>query len=155
MADQIVTGRFVTGEPPLATHRSLPIALLRAREKVMEPIRGMLAEVGVTEQQWRVLRVLDECGLLEPSEVARHACLLLPSLSRITQALVDKGYIARNHNPRDRRSQLLGLTRRGQKLLDDHMAEALDIAQLFERKLGKDKMEQLLDLLDELNVAPF
>ena len=36
----------------------LPIALMRAREQVMAPIRNMLADSGITEQQWRVLRVL-------------------------------------------------------------------------------------------------
>ena len=155
MVDPLSPDRTAAGNSPLATQRSLPIALLRAREKVMVPIRGMLAEVSVTEQQWRVLRVLDESGPLESSEVARHACLLLPSLSRISQALVDKGYVTRTLNPRDRRSQILALTGRGRKLLDDHMPEALAIAQLFERRLGKEKMEQLLLLLDELNASRF
>ena len=44
------------------TSRSLPIALLRARETVMAPIREMLAESDINEQKWRVLRVLDEVG---------------------------------------------------------------------------------------------
>ena len=65
------------------TNRSLPIALLRAREKVMGPIRAMLSDVGVTEQQWRVLRVLDERGPLDPTEIADRSVLLLPRLTRI------------------------------------------------------------------------
>ena len=60
------------------TKRSLPIALLRAREQVMEPIRAMLADSGVTEQKWRVLRVLEEAGEIEPTVIAREACLHLP-----------------------------------------------------------------------------
>ncbi len=46
--------------PLCQTNRSLPIALLRARETVMGPIRDMLATSGVNEQKWRVLRVLQE-----------------------------------------------------------------------------------------------
>ena len=42
--------------------RSLPIALLRAREKVMAPFREMLSRTDITEQQWRVLRILSEFG---------------------------------------------------------------------------------------------
>ena len=57
------------GAPLPSTQRSLAFALLRAREKVMTPIRAMLAEAGITEQQWRVLRVLDEFGPLEASKV--------------------------------------------------------------------------------------
>ena len=41
-----------------STRRSVPIALIRAREKVMGPIRDMLADSGITEQQWRILRVI-------------------------------------------------------------------------------------------------
>ena len=69
------------------TKRSLPIALLRAREQVMEPIRAMLADSGVTEQKWRVLRVLEEAGEIEPTVIAREACLHLPSLSRILKTM--------------------------------------------------------------------
>ena len=43
-----------------ATDRSLPIALLRARERVMGPIRALLSGADLTEQQWRVLRVVQE-----------------------------------------------------------------------------------------------
>ena len=58
-----------------STSRSLPIALIRAREGVMTPIRDMLAETGMTEQQWRVLRVLDEFGRMDTKTLADRACL--------------------------------------------------------------------------------
>lgn len=60
------------------TQRSLPMALLRARENVMSPIRAMLGDFGLTEQQWRLLRVLSESGPLEATILANRAALLLP-----------------------------------------------------------------------------
>jgi hypothetical protein len=42
---------------PRDTRRALPIALLRAREAVMVRFRPILRYHGVTEQQWRVMRV--------------------------------------------------------------------------------------------------
>ena len=60
------------GGPP-ATSRSLPIALLRAREAVMGNFRPMLADFDVTEQQWRVMRVLSEAGRLDASDLAARA----------------------------------------------------------------------------------
>ena len=39
-----------------STSRSLPIALIRAREGVMAPIRDMLTETDITEQQWQTPR---------------------------------------------------------------------------------------------------
>ena len=67
--------------PP--TTRSLPIALMRARESVMAPIRDMLSETGLSEQQWRVLRVLAEQGEMDSHSLAERACLLFPSLTRM------------------------------------------------------------------------
>ena len=68
----------------------------------MAPIRTMLADVGLTEQQWRVLRVLDEKGALEPTHIAEQACLLLPSLTRILQKLEEKHLILRKPDENDR-----------------------------------------------------
>ena len=68
--------------PPLRrTARSLPIALLRARERVMGPIREILNESGISEQKFRVLRVVEESGPMEQTALAQQACLLLPSLT--------------------------------------------------------------------------
>ena len=53
----------------------------------MVPIRSMLAQSGVTEQKWRVLRVLEEIGEVEPTVIASEACLHLPSLSRILKTM--------------------------------------------------------------------
>jgi homoprotocatechuate degradation regulator HpaR len=70
-----------------ALDRSLPLMLLRAREAVMDRFRPLLMRTGVTEQQWRVMRVLAEGGAMEAGAVARAACLLPPSLSRIIRTL--------------------------------------------------------------------
>ncbi|MFZ2100415.1 MAG: homoprotocatechuate degradation operon regulator HpaR [Oricola sp.] len=135
----------------LATARSLPIALLRAREKVMGPIRAMLADVGVTEQQWRVLRVLDENGNMDPTEIAERSCLLLPSLTRILQTLADKGYVHRTAHPTDGRRLQITITAQGRALIAGNMAESERIMARLRDHLGKDKLEALLDLLNELD----
>lgn len=75
------------------TQRSLPMALLRARENVMAPIRAMLSASGLTEQQWRLLRVLSESGPLEATILANRAALLLPSQTRIVQSMEKRGLV--------------------------------------------------------------
>lgn len=136
------------------TTRSLPIALLRAREKVMGPIRLMLAEAGVTEQQWRVLRVLEENGQMDPSAIARAACLLMPSLTRIMKGLEGKGLITRKPHETDKRTFWVEITDDGRGLIAAHMAESTRIFDEIEAEFGKEKMEQLLDLLGELANTP-
>ena len=78
---------------PRDTRRALPIALLRAREAVMARFRPILQARDVTEQQWRVIRVLGEESPLDASEVADRACVLAPSLTRIIKALEERALI--------------------------------------------------------------
>ncbi|SEP80737.1 homoprotocatechuate degradation operon regulator HpaR [Thalassovita taeanensis] len=136
---------------PPETNRSLPIALLRAREKVMGPIRAMLNDVGVTEQQWRVLRVLNERGTLDPTEIAERSCLLLPSLTRILQTLEGKVLISRAPHPTDRRKQLVTITGSGRQLIVDNLQESQRLNQWLRDSFGAAKLDELLDLLNELD----
>jgi hypothetical protein len=46
-------------------HRNLPRLLLQAREAVMAHTRPSLREHALSDQQWRVLRVLGENGTVE------------------------------------------------------------------------------------------
>jgi homoprotocatechuate degradation regulator HpaR len=135
--------------PPTA--RSLPIALARAREKVMAPIRDMLSESGITEQQWRVLRVLSESGDLDATKLADRACLLLPSLTRIVQTMLDKGYVTRNTDEDDRRRQSIAITDKGQAIIDANIQQASAISSRYISVLGKERYEELLDSLQALD----
>ncbi len=134
-----------------STTRSLPIALIRAREGVMAPIRDMLTETGITEQQWRVLRVLSEYGSLDTSTLADRASLLFPSLTRIATTMRKKGLITQTRDEGDRRRQLIAITADGQKIIDDHRTQAAQIVAGFKATLGEENYEQLLDLLAMLD----
>ena len=136
------------GLPP--TRRSLPIALIRSREKVMGPIRNMLKASGITEQQWRVLRVLSETGPQDLTQISDNAGLLLPSLSRIIRKLLDGGLVVSSINSRDRRRQTVVITPEGQKIIDDNLPQATKIAEELQHHLGTERYEQLLDLLAAL-----
>ena len=133
-----------------STSRSLPIALMRAREKVMAPIRDMLSDSGITEQQWRVLRVLSESGPQDSSKLAEGACLLLPSLTRIVQSMLERDLVTRTTDNTDRRRQSVAITPAGQAIIDINLDHALAISQRFVTALGKEQYETLLDSLQKL-----
>lgn len=137
------------------TQRSLPIALIRAREKVMAPIRDMLSETGITEQQWRVLRVLSEHDSLDATDVADRASLHQPSLTRILKTLSEKGFITRSQDAEDRRRQVVVLTAEGHSVIEDNMAHATQIAEALRDALGNASFDQLLDLLAVLDDFTF
>ena len=99
-----------------STKRSLPIALLRARETLMVPVREMLSKSQISEQKWRVLRVVNEAGPLEQTNIAKQACLLLPSLTRILRSMEEDGYISRVPGQTDKRKSVVHITPLGIEL---------------------------------------
>lgn len=117
----------------------------------MGPIRAMLADVGVTEQQWRVLRVLDEAGPMEPTRIAERACLLLPSLTRILQKLEAKDLIRRKPDKRDGRRQIIRITASGADLIAGNLERSVELMTRIRDRMGPDRYEALLDLLNELD----
>ncbi|MCO6411054.1 homoprotocatechuate degradation operon regulator HpaR [Hoeflea alexandrii] len=132
------------------TSRSLPIALLRTRERIMVPIREMLQQSGISEQQWRVLRVVDEAGEMEQTAIAQAACLQLPSLTRILRSMESDGLVGRKTDEADRRRTLVSVTAAGKTLIARHRQRNAQIFATVEAEFGREKLDLLLDLLDEL-----
>ncbi|MEM1387633.1 MAG: homoprotocatechuate degradation operon regulator HpaR [Pseudomonadota bacterium] len=136
-----------------STARSLPFALLRAREGVMVSARAMLADTGVTEQQWRVLRVLAEFGAMDSQTLANRTCLLMPSLTRMTTTLRGKGLISQQRDSLDRRRHINAITQEGQQVIDDNADRVFELVSTFQAILGEDGYEQILDLLARLDAG--
>lgn len=135
---------------PRSTRRSLPITLLRAREAVMSHFRPMLAKHDVTEQQWRVIRVLYEAGTLDASEVAERAFILAPSLTRMIRSLEERGFISKHKDKSDGRRVLLRIAPAGETIIRAVMPDSRKIYQDLETRFGRERMDILLELLDEL-----
>ena len=136
-----------------STSRSLPIALLRARETVMAPIRDMLQDIHLTEQKWRILRVLHEMGEVEQSTISKEACLLLPSLTRILRTMEADGQITRRQDVQDKRRTQVQITDAGRQILETNLGTSTAIYTSIEDQMGREKLDQLLDLLEELQAV--
>lgn len=117
----------------------------------MGPIRSMLSDADITEQQWRVLRVLEEGGELDPTRIADRACLLLPSLTRILQKLEEKGMISRAQDKVDRRKQVVRITPEGETVILANLSTSIRLMEQVREQMGADKYEALLDLLNQLD----
>jgi homoprotocatechuate degradation regulator HpaR len=130
--------------------RSLPMALLRAREAVMKRFLPALREHNLSAQQWRVIRALQDADGSDITELAGRCYLLGPSLSRILQNLERRKLIRRQQARDDNRRSLIYLTDAGNALFQ---AVAPHSAQRYEDitdKFGYGKLELLYELLEEL-----
>lgn len=137
-------------EPVRDTGRSLPIVLLRAREIVMARFRPVLADYDITEQQWRVLRVLHESGTLDAKELANQACVLSPSLTRIVKTLSERKLITRRKDKGDGRKLFLQIAPAGLSVIDKVTPDARRIYKEIDAMYGVSEMSKLLDMLEKL-----
>lgn len=129
-------------------HRNLPRLLLQAREAVMAHTRPSLREHGLSDQQWRVLRVLGEHGTVETGRVAREAFILGPSLTGVLSRMERDGLIRRARDPADQRRTVVEATDRGLALVAT-LSRAIEAHyDWMEKSLGKQKLAQLYALLD-------
>lgn len=129
---------------------SLTLTLLEAREAAMAFFRPALNQHNLTEQQWRVIRILRQQGELESHQLASHACILKPSMTGVLSRLERDGLVHRQKSNQDQRRVFVSLTASGQECFLS-MSEGMENSYLkIEEQLGMEKMSQLMALLNEL-----
>jgi homoprotocatechuate degradation regulator HpaR len=131
--------------------RSLPMALMRARESVMALFRPLLAEHGLTEQQWRVLRALgDSDGPMSAGELAERTCLLGPSLSRMLVSMEERALVTRAVDRRDARRTAVAIAPAGVDVVGRIAPRSEAVYRDLEARLGVADLGELHQLLDRL-----
>lgn len=131
-------------------HRNLPMLLLRAREGVLAHFRPILKAHGVTEQQWRIVRVLMESGPLEPRQIVELCCISSPSLAGILARMDEMGLVSRERVGHDQRRVTVSLTPASRRLAA-RMAPQIEAAYRdIEAHIGADFTARFYRTLDEL-----
>jgi homoprotocatechuate degradation regulator HpaR len=131
--------------------QSLPMMLLKGREATMQRFRPMLHSAGITEQQWRVLRILEHDGSLEISELARRCLIMMPSISRTLQNMESSGWVSRNSMKDDKRKSEISITATGRELVARVVVESDRIYEQIEERFDTEKRTALNELLDDLH----
>ncbi|MAQ68402.1 MAG: MarR family transcriptional regulator, partial [Gammaproteobacteria bacterium] len=111
----------------------------------------MLHSHQLTDQQWRIIRVLAGKKNIETFELARQSMVPPPSLTRILKNFEKTGLITRKSDKRDLRKTLINLTPAGWEKFDQVSPEAERIYFAIEEKVGKQELNQLLKSLQKLN----
>ena len=132
-------------------HASINISLIQAREALMTQFRPILNNAGITDQQWRIIRLLAANGTLDFQDLANQACILRPSLTGILTRLEKVGYVVRLKPSNDQRRVYLKLTGEGEKLHRTTCDQVDARYDVIESVLSKDKLKQLQSLLGELS----
>ncbi len=98
---------------------SLPMMLYRTLDAVMPRFRQIFSEFGLTEQQWRVLRVLWQHEQIAFRELADLTLISPPSLVGVVDRLTSSGLASRRRSDTDRRNVFVYATGKGMALESD------------------------------------
>ena len=131
-------------------HRNLPLLMLQAREQVIGRFRPVLNAHGITEQQWRIVRVVLDAGALEPREIGELCRLSSPSLAGVLARMEDIGFVRRKRLADDQRRLRVSLTPRSRALASRIAPQIEAVYARVEELLGKEFCEHLYRALDDL-----
>lgn len=132
-------------------HRSFiyKIGILR---RLLDRYSGptLAVQSGLTLAEWRVLTNLYS---FSPT-TSRQLCLRLRTdkaeVSRACAGLIARGYASRRVDPKDRRSALIVITRRGERGHDQIIPLRQALQKELERSLSKAEVTKLHRILDKL-----
>lgn len=132
------------------SHRNLPLLLLQAREQVIAHFRPILNANNITEQQWRILRVLLDAPSLEPREIGELCRISSPSLAGVLARMQELDLITRDRLEHDARRVRVQLTARS-RALAARMAPQIDATYgRIEALIGTDFCEHCFEVIDRL-----
>jgi homoprotocatechuate degradation regulator HpaR len=140
--------------PAPISRRNLPLLLLQAREAVIAHFRPILQHFGLTEQQWRIVRTLEEEGELEPWQISERCQILKPSLTGVLTRMEQLGLVERRRVESDQRRLQVRNTRRASGLVR-RMAPVVEAQYRYlEQTLGAEQLRALYAALDRLLASP-
>ena len=119
---------------------TLNILLVQARDAVVSYYRPVLNQAGITEQQWRIIRLLSQ-----------QTSILRPSLTGILTRLEKLELVMRLKPASDQRRVFLKLTENGLQLFERISLLMDEQTRQLENDFSSKKLQQLENLLKELS----
>ncbi len=116
----------------------------------MSRFRPVLNQHGITEQQWRILRVLlDEDGL-EPRQLCERCLISSPSIAGVLMRMEEAGWIKRERMEHDQRRVKVTVTASTKKL-GKSIAPMIEREYIeLEKHVGVKQLQQVYDVLHTL-----
>ena len=131
---------------------SLPMILNRALDATMPDYRELFARFELTEQQWRVLRVLWSAGKVTSVELSTRTLLPAPSLVGILDRLEKKGLVSRVRSVEDRRAIFVIATAKGRALEAKVTPLVSEIDQELRARVTPEEWQMMERVLQKISI---
>lgn len=127
---------------------SLPMLLMRTLAVVMPHFRAIYSAHQITDQQWRVLRVLWQGGSCRLNALAERTLIAAPALVGVVDRLDKRGLVVRRSVPNNRRAVDISVTEAGLSLYHAVQPQISDLYQQIMAGMPADKWDDLRQSLD-------
>lgn len=132
---------------------SLPMMLYRTLDAVMPRFRKIFNDFGLTEQQWRVLRVLWEHEAVTINRLAELTLIPAPSLVGVVDRLERDERVTRQRSQADRRKVNVVLIAKGIELEDQVMPRVAKTYAELKQSVDADTWDVVLEGLREISAT--
>jgi len=127
--------------------------LLHSAALIEDAVRRALVPLGLGPSQARVLDALDRLGQASQAELAQVCNITAASMSTMTMRLLAAGFIEREQDPKERRSNILRLSDQGRLLLNDIHGAWASVDRLIETSVGAEQAKSIARLTRTLRDA--
>lgn len=144
------------GKPFLSPAHEAFLNVIKTASRLAQAETEMLKPFELSPAQYNVLRILRGAGEAGRScqEIGERLVARDPDVTRLVDRLEARRLVARARSAEDRRVVVTRITRAGLELLEriDPLDREMPV-KLLDR-LGRRKLEQLIDLLEEVRETP-
>ena len=108
---------------------------------------GRQTQVPLPLNQFGVLCVLMDTQGMTITDISRQLNISKQQMTNIIDKLVSAGYVSKEPDPVDRRRLVITISRKGKKLLEDHMEQFRQRFESHAQNLTRDERQELATIL--------
>lgn len=128
----------------------LPFLLAKSHQVSFNLMKPVVEEYGLTPPQFATLAHLWKGDGINQQELGALMCVDRTTIGGIIDRLEKLGFVHRMEAPEDRRSYILHVTGRGQKVREELLEALTEVKKELGKRLNQEEQEQLVNLLKKL-----
>jgi DNA-binding MarR family transcriptional regulator len=148
-----VTAFRAPAAQPATLAPALPELLNQVAHQASRRMEGALGPDGPTLDQWRVLTLLSDGAGHPMTEIASHAMVPAPTLTKIVDRLVERALVYRRPDETDRRRVLVFLSDHGRARYERLAPAVTRVGDELADELGTQDAARLVELLERLRAS--
>lgn len=132
--------------------RELVLAVFETNGRLVDAGTALVQPLGLTTAWWQVLGALGYSPVPLPvAHIARNMGLTRQAVQRVTDLLVERGFVCFEPNPHHRRAKLVVLTPAGRVALSQAEEAVLPLDCRILDRIGSERLAAAIGVLRDLN----